>query len=130
MSVVQYIECTKNVLTKVLNDHNLVLKEWFDRTLKSALFETIKDLFVIQLDESIIGLIDYNLASSGDPNEIEIQIFEVIEKGKGYGRMIINDFIQQQGLSIDIIPINGSEEFWKTVGFQPYTDTYYRYNMK
>ena len=130
MSVVKYIPCTTDVLKNLLTTHNLESENLFYMALHTALEETIEDLFVIQLNGNNIGLIDYNFSSSVDPNAIEIQNFEVLEKAKGYGTMIINDFIHQHGLSICLIPLPGSEVFWGKAGFQPYTAPYYRYNMK
>lgn len=55
---------------------------------------------------------------SGSLNEniLEIENFEVLEKGNGYGRSVIEQ-LKTEVQHITIIPWPGSEKFWKKCGF-------------
>jgi predicted acetyltransferase len=122
--VLEFIECTQRELQYLIQNHKL------DHKWKMAINNVdplVEDplamhVYKIVFEGNIIGLIDVHMSDMYEPEGIEIDLFEVIEKGKGYGRKSIEEFLnkQVQGYSVFLLPENkGSAAFWEKLMFKP-----------
>lgn len=119
----EFIECSQNELKQLIQQHKLD-QNWgmainnIDPLIEDPLADGV---YKIVLEGKVIGLIDLVPDMYG-PDIIVIDLFEVIEKGKGYGRKIIEKFLNEEvpGCSVFLLPDSeGSAAFWKKLNFKP-----------
>jgi hypothetical protein len=74
----------------------------------------------VEIDGEIVALIDFSFGGIYGDDSIEIDNFEVIEKGKGIGSKIIVDFLNIcENRIVSLYPDNERcKKFWLEYGFE------------
>jgi hypothetical protein len=75
---------------------------------------------IVEINDEVVALIDFSFGGVYGDDSIEIDNFEVFEKGKGIGSIIISDFIKMHANStISLYPENEKcKKFWLKHGFK------------
>lgn len=68
----------------------------------------------IEIDGEVVALIDYSIGGSYGEDSLEIDSFEVFEKGKGIGSEIIKEFLEAcENRTVALYPENiRCKKFW------------------
>jgi len=82
-----------------------------------------EDVFKVELDGAVVGLIEFS-ESMYDDGGAHINNFEVFEKGKGLGSLIINMFLGSWDKGPLYLYVNSEESktFWEKHSFAAYDD--------
>ena len=74
----------------------------------------------VEIDGRIVALIDYSIGGCYGENSVEIDSFEVFEKGQGIGSEIITEFLKACGnRTVSLYPDNEEcKKFWLKHGFE------------
>jgi hypothetical protein len=115
----EFIECTNDDFIKFYKEKSLTLSTW-DLTKTGLDFPSESDmaLYKITLYDDVVALIE--LSKGMHENSILIHNFEVFEKGKGRGSMIINKLKKElKGITIYLYSSSSeSYSFWKKHDFE------------
>jgi N-acetylglutamate synthase-like GNAT family acetyltransferase len=109
--MMKYILCENDELATYKEQYKLEL-DW----------ENATDVFKLEIDGEIVGLIEY--AEGFEKDSIHIHSFEVLEKGKGIGGKIIGEIINDAGGYPIYLYANGkkSQAFWEKHHFKSLDD--------
>lgn len=118
-----FIKCTEGEVREAIDNCSLKHKLWEmvapkDFIRESSIAEGVKK---IVSNGDTLGFIDLVCEGMYGSKSIEISLFEVVHKGKGDGKTIIdwikND-IPKGYTAVLLADTTGSEEFWIKMGFQ------------
>lgn len=108
MNKVELKECTEEKIKKYKEIYNL----------KEILFNHGYDEVLIDgIPRALISYSEFNVFKEWK-DVVSIEVFEVFEKGKGYGSIIIDAFKEYK---IHIIPSETAINFWEKHGFKKFT---------
>lgn len=72
----------------------------------------------IEIDGEVVAIIDCSIGGIFGKDSLEIDSFEVFEKGKGIGREIISALLNEELQLITLLPANDlCKKFWLDLGF-------------
>ncbi|KXY73131.1 GNAT family N-acetyltransferase [Bacillus sp. FSL W7-1294] len=111
----ELLDCTEEELKIYNKEFGLTLNTW-------RMAEP-EDIYMIKIDGEIVALIEFSKGMYGEKS-IQIDNFEVFNKGKGIGSKIVKELTKDlDGLEIYLYPSsNKSEAFWKKHKFEGIDD--------
>ncbi|MDC0764246.1 GNAT family N-acetyltransferase [Brevibacillus sp. AG] len=106
--------CTNDELVSFIKKYDLELNwDWAINISDCSCI--VEDVYKVEDNGEIIGLIDFSFKTIFGSDSIQIENFEVFEKGKGIGSKIINALIDQlPGVHIYLyVNDERSKSFWE-----------------
>lgn len=104
----EFIKCTHDEVSDFKKHYGLKLSWACDYPYK------------IEIDGIVVALIDYSIGGPFGEDSLEIESFEVFEKGKGFGSEIIKEILKEfENRAVALYPENKRcMKFWKYHGFE------------
>ncbi|MGG4512145.1 GNAT family N-acetyltransferase [Heyndrickxia sporothermodurans] len=113
--LMRLLDCTKEELK--------IYKEKFDLKLGTWDMAEPEDISMIEIDGEIVALIEFSNGMYGE-NSVQIDNFEVFNKGRGIGSKIVEELTKDlDGAKVYLYPYSKkSDAFWKKCKFEVFDD--------